>query len=59
MDEVDAWLERFRRFWDPAFEALATEIARGKRGRKSREFGAARVRSVRARLRVEAAVAVR
>ncbi len=34
MDEVDAWLERFRRFWDPAFEALATEIARGKRGRK-------------------------
>lgn len=33
--EIDAWLERFRRFWDPAFEALATEIARGKRGRKA------------------------
>ncbi len=32
--EVDAWLERFRRFWDPHLEALATEIARGKRARK-------------------------
>ena len=34
--DVDAWMERFRRFWDPAFEALATEIARGKRARKRR-----------------------
>jgi DNA-binding transcriptional ArsR family regulator len=32
--EVDAWLEQFRRFWGPALEALATEIARGKRARK-------------------------
>jgi DNA-binding transcriptional ArsR family regulator len=32
--EASAWLERFRRFWDPALEALATEIARGKRARK-------------------------
>src|SRR5215470_2032969 len=29
--EVDAWLARFRRFWDPHLESLATEIARGKR----------------------------
>ncbi len=34
--EVDAWLEQFRRFWDPALEALATEIARGRRTRKKR-----------------------
>jgi DNA-binding transcriptional ArsR family regulator len=34
--EVDAWLDRFRRFWDPPLAALATEIARGKRGRKRR-----------------------
>ena len=34
--EVDAWLERFRHFWDPHFEALATEIGRGKRARKKR-----------------------
>jgi DNA-binding transcriptional ArsR family regulator len=34
--EVDAWLERFRRFWGPPLEALATEIARGKRERKRR-----------------------
>src|SRR5687768_15688481 len=31
--EVDSWLERFRQFWGPPLEALATEIARGKRAR--------------------------
>jgi DNA-binding transcriptional ArsR family regulator len=34
--EVDAWLEPFRRFWGPRLEALATEIARGKRARRTR-----------------------
>ncbi len=34
--EVDAWLEPFRRFWGHRLEALATEIARGKRARKTR-----------------------
>ena len=33
---VDAWLERFREFWGPRLEALATEIERGKRARKTR-----------------------
>lgn len=28
--EVDAWLERFRRFWEQRLDALATEVARGK-----------------------------
>jgi DNA-binding transcriptional ArsR family regulator len=32
--EVDAWLDRFRGFWGPRLEALATEVARGKRGRR-------------------------
>ena len=32
--EVDAWLERFRRFWTPSLDALATEVARGKRDRR-------------------------
>jgi len=32
--EVDEWLNRFRRFWEPHLDALATEIARGKRARK-------------------------
>ncbi len=32
--EVDDWLSRFRRFWEPKFEALATEVARGKRKSK-------------------------
>lgn len=34
--EVDAWLGQFRRFWGPPLDALATEIARGKRARKTR-----------------------
>jgi len=34
--EIDAWLERFRHFWDAPLESLATEIARGKRTRKQR-----------------------
>ncbi len=32
--DVDVWLDRFRRFWDPHLDALATEVARGKRKRK-------------------------
>lgn len=32
--EVDAWLERFRHFWDQPLDALDTEIARGKRSRR-------------------------
>jgi DNA-binding transcriptional ArsR family regulator len=31
--QVDAWLERFRIFWAPKLEALATEVARGKKRR--------------------------
>jgi DNA-binding transcriptional ArsR family regulator len=37
--EVDAWLDRFRRFWTPHLEALATELARGKRARENRAHG--------------------
>jgi DNA-binding transcriptional ArsR family regulator len=31
--EVDAWLDRFRGFWEPRLDALETEVARGKRKR--------------------------
>ena len=31
---VDAWLARFRAEWEPRFDALATEIERGKRDRQ-------------------------
>ena len=34
LEEVDAWLSQFRRFWGPPLDALATEVARGKRGRR-------------------------
>lgn len=33
--EVDQWLDTFRRNWTPHLEALATEIARGKRQRRN------------------------
>jgi DNA-binding transcriptional ArsR family regulator len=33
--DVDAWLDRFRRAWTPHLEALATELARGKRERRA------------------------
>ncbi|MFO7178651.1 MAG: metalloregulator ArsR/SmtB family transcription factor [Pseudomonadota bacterium] len=36
LSEVDAWLSQFRHFWDPKLDALATEIARGKRARRTR-----------------------
>ncbi len=32
--EVDQWLAGLRRFWAPKFEALAVEVARGKRKRR-------------------------
>jgi len=31
MAEVDAWLERFRVFWEQRLDALDTEIKRGRR----------------------------
>jgi DNA-binding transcriptional ArsR family regulator len=34
LQDVDAWLDRFRAFWAPHLDALATEVARGKRRRR-------------------------
>jgi DNA-binding transcriptional ArsR family regulator len=34
--DVDDWLDRFRRFWTPPLDALATELARGRRARRVR-----------------------
>ena len=34
--DVDAWLDNFRVFWTPHLDALATEIARGRRQRRLR-----------------------
>lgn len=36
--DVDAWLDRFRRTWTPHLEALATEVARGKRERRRADW---------------------
>lgn len=33
--EVDDWLARYRSLWEQRFDALHTEIARGKRQRRS------------------------
>ena len=35
--QADAWLEHFRHFWTPHLDALATELARGKRERRLKE----------------------
>ena len=32
--DVDEWVDRFRRFWAPPLDALATELARGRRATK-------------------------
>ena len=32
--EIDQWLERFRGHWEPKLDALAAEVARGKRKRQ-------------------------
>ncbi len=32
--ELDAWLDRFRGFWAPHLDALATELVRGQRERR-------------------------
>jgi DNA-binding transcriptional ArsR family regulator len=34
MRDVDGWLDRIRRAWTPPLDALATEVARGKRNRR-------------------------
>ncbi len=31
------WLERYRRFWTQRLDALGTEIARGKRERRTKD----------------------
>ena len=36
LQAVDAWIGQFRSFWEPKLDALATEIARGKRERRKR-----------------------
>ena len=35
LQDVDEWLDRFRRFWAPPLAALATELERGKRSRRA------------------------
>ena len=37
--EIDDWLKAFRTFWEPALDALETEIARGKRQRRLAQDG--------------------
>lgn len=34
LEDIDQWLEPFRRFWEPKLDALAKEVERGKRKRR-------------------------
>ncbi|GGL85628.1 ArsR/SmtB family transcription factor [Nakamurella endophytica] len=38
--EVDDWLRPYRRFWEPRLDALATEVARGRRDRRAADASA-------------------
>ena len=40
--EADEWLGRFRRFWAPRLDAMATEVARGTRQRRLTDEGTSR-----------------
>ncbi|HWU86330.1 MAG TPA: metalloregulator ArsR/SmtB family transcription factor [Kofleriaceae bacterium] len=42
LTEIDRWLDRFRHFWAGPLDALATEIARGKRERTKASSSTAR-----------------
>jgi DNA-binding transcriptional ArsR family regulator len=35
LEEVDMWLDRFRGFWSQRLDALATELARGRRSQRA------------------------
>lgn len=35
--DLDAWLDRYRALWEQRFDALHTEVTRGKRERRSKE----------------------
>ena len=35
LQEVDHWLQPYRRFWNQRFDALEVEVARGKRTRRA------------------------
>jgi DNA-binding transcriptional ArsR family regulator len=37
LQEIDVWLERYRRFWNQHLDALGTEIARGQRERRLKD----------------------
>ena len=37
LQQVDMWLERYRRFWNQRLDALDTELARGRRERRMQD----------------------
>jgi DNA-binding transcriptional ArsR family regulator len=39
LQEAETWLGQFRRVWEPRLDALATEVARGKRKRQKGKQG--------------------
>ena len=36
LEDIDEWLAPFRKFWEPKFEALAKEVARGKKQKRKK-----------------------
>ena len=48
LQQIDRWLERYRRFWAQPLDALPTELARGKRERRTNDDTATRREATRA-----------
>jgi DNA-binding transcriptional ArsR family regulator len=47
LEEAAQWLDQFRAFWQRKFDALETEIARGKRRQRSEKSAASKPRAAR------------
>ena len=35
-DDIDAWVDQVKRHWQPTFDAISTEVARGKKKKKGK-----------------------
>ena len=46
LQEADAWLEPYRQFWNQRLDALGTELARGKRERRTTPTSTAEAKGI-------------
>ena len=59
LEEVDMWLDRFRGFWSQRLDALATELARGRRSQRGKRESPPNGHAVKPRERSDEGAVVR